>query len=68
MINTRELKAQMVRMGYTNKELAGKIGCSESKVQRILKSGNCDMYTADKIVDVLQIDDPTPIFFAKKST
>lgn len=68
MINTRELKAQMVRKGYTNKGLSVAVGCSESKIQRVLKQGNCDMAMADKIIDALQIDDPTPIFFAKNST
>lgn len=58
MVNTRELKAEMARAGYTNDSLAKKIGMTPTTFGR--KANNeskFDIVEANSICDVLGITD-----------
>lgn len=68
MIDVSELKAQMVRKGHNQRTLAEAIGSTEATVSRIFKNKTCGSKTSEKIIDVLGIENPGPIFFARKDT
>lgn len=64
MLNTRELKAQMVRKDITQKKLAEEIGISEKTFISRMKKGVFGTDEAKVIIDVLGIENPEKIFFA----
>lgn len=68
MFNVNEFKAAMVRKGYTQKSLAAKIGISEPSINRKIKNGTFGLDEAQKIIDVLDIENPEKIFFAREVT
>lgn len=68
MFNANELRAAIVRRGYTQKRLAEKIGISEPSMYRKIKNGSFGLEEAQKIIDVLEIENPEKIFFAKEVT
>ena len=68
MFNANELKAAIARRGLTQKKLAEKIGMSEPTMNRKIKRGSFGLDEAQKIIDVLKIDKPEEIFFAKEVT
>lgn len=68
MFNANELRAAIVRRGYTQKKLAEKIGISEPSMYRKIKNGSFGLEEAQKIIDVLEIENPEKIFFAKEVT
>ena len=68
MFNANEFKAAMVRKGYTQKKLAEEIGISEPSIYRKIKNGSFGLDEAQKIIDVLGIENPEDIFFAKEVT
>jgi transcriptional regulator with XRE-family HTH domain len=68
MLNANELRAAIVRRGYTQKRLAEEIGMSEPSLYRKIKNGTFGLNEANKIIEVLKIDKPEEIFFAKEVT
>lgn len=65
MFDERELKAQMVRRGVGQKELADALGIDPSTLYRKIKAdGNFTRAEINTIVEFLRIDDPRAIFFA----
>lgn len=66
MLSVEELRVAMLRKGYTQKQLAKEIGMSEQTLTRKLKKKKMGLDEADKIIEVLQIDNPAKIFFAEK--
>lgn len=63
MLNVRELKAAMVRKGFTHEEIAEKIGISKKTFYTRLKKGVFGSDEIEKLVNVLEISDPMGIFF-----
>jgi DNA-binding XRE family transcriptional regulator len=68
MLNTRELKAEMARNGYTQKELAKKIGISEKTFISRINRGAFGTDEAEIIIKELNLSDPCKIFFASPET
>lgn len=65
MFNKRKLLAQMVLKGVTQKRLAEKLDIDESTLYRkINNDGSFTRKEMNTIIEILDIDDPMPIFFA----
>lgn len=57
MINTELLKDRISAAGYTQKEVAKRIGMSENTFSNIMKTGKCNVVVIDMLCDVLRIHD-----------
>ena len=67
MFDRKRLQAQMVLKGITGKELATKIGISETTLYRKMSDdGDFSRTEIKKIMTVLDIADPVPIFFTEE--
>ena len=67
MFNKRRFMAQMALVGMTMKELAVNLGIDESTLYRkISDNGRFSRKEMNDIIEILQITDPTPIFFARE--
>lgn len=67
MIDINKLKGKFVEKGYDTKEKqAGAIGMSTRTFSNKLQKKIFNSNEIFKIMEVLMIDDPTPIFFVKK--
>ena len=68
MINSNELRAAMVRKGYTQAEMAQKLGISSRTFSRKMQKGNFGTDEAKVMIDELEIADPVAVFFANQVT
>lgn len=68
MLNVLEFRAAMVRKGYTQKALAEILGISEKTFGERLKSKRFGSEEIEKLITVLEISDPMPIFFSNAVT
>ena len=67
MFRENEFRAQIVRAGKTNKELAGFLGIDESTLYRKSKAdGNFTRDEINRMIKFLHIEDPEAIFFASE--
>lgn len=64
MLNRNALKAEMVRYGYTNASMAKKLGISPRTFSTRLRKG-FGSDEMDTMIELLHIENPTPIFFAQ---
>lgn len=67
-LNTNELKAAIVRKGYTQAEVAAKLGISPKTFWRKMKLGTFGTDEAKVLIDELGITNPVAIFFADEVT
>ena len=58
----------MVERGLTGKQVAMKMGISDKTFYRKLNSGEFGTKEMNQLVDILKIEDPVKIFFAKSVT
>ena len=65
MINTNELKGRIMAKGYTQAETAKLIGMAPDTLSRKLRKGVLGTDEVEKLVEVLEIENPWEIFFAK---
>jgi hypothetical protein len=66
MIDVNKLKGKFVEKGYdTQEKQANVIGMSTKTLQNKLKRGVFNSNEIFKIMEILKLDDPTPIFFVK---
>lgn len=68
MVNVNELKAAMVRKGMTQCDVAKKLNISPRTLSNKLKRGVLGSDDIEKLMVILDINDPVPIFFAHKVT
>ena len=68
MINVNLLKAEVVKNGITHEELCKRIEMAHSTYIRKMRKGVFNTDEVEKIVDVLNIQNPIEIFFAKELT
>lgn len=68
MLNVLEFKAAMVRKGYTQKALAEILGISEKTFYERMKKKCFGSDEIEKLIGVLEISDPMPIFFSNAVT
>lgn len=67
MFKENEFRAQIVRAGKTNKEVASYLGINEATLYRKVKAGgNFTREEINKMISFLEIDDPEAIFFAEE--
>lgn len=64
MLNRYKLRAAWVAKGYTQAEVAKKVGLSEITFSRRMKNGCFGTDEAKIMIDYLDIKDPNEIFFA----
>ena len=65
MFNKLLFNSALAAKGYTKDELAKKIGMRRSTLTRRMKTGIFGTDEVKKIVSVLEIKNPMPIFFAE---
>ncbi|PHI13614.1 DUF739 family protein [Fusobacterium polymorphum] len=66
MIDINKLKGKFVEKGYDTQEKQAKVlGISTKTLQNKLKRGIFNSDEIFKIMEILKLDDPTPIFFVK---
>lgn len=66
MLDKNALKAEMVRNGLTQKQLAKTVGISEKTFISKMKKGSFGCDEAQIIINTLNITNPADIFFAKE--
>lgn len=62
-MNTNALKAEFVKRGMTQAEVAKAIGMSCSTLNRKLKNGTFGLDEANDLIRCLKIENPERIFF-----
>lgn len=65
MIKINKLKARFVEKGYTQQEIAKELGITDVTLSRKLNKGVFNSDEIYKMIVLLEIEDPTEIFFAK---
>ena len=68
MLDVKELKAEMVRHGYTQASLAEELGMTSRTFATRLKTGDFGVKEIEVITKVLNLQNPMNIFFANKVT
>ncbi len=63
MVNVNELKAAIVRKGLTQEKVASAIGITPRTFTSRLKKGFFGSDEIEKMMVLLEINDPMPIFF-----
>ncbi len=63
-MNVQALKAEIVKSGYTQAEVAKMIGISETTMSRRMRNKDFGMDEAEKLIEILKIENPQDIFFA----
>jgi len=63
-MNVKALKAEIVKCGYTQAEVAKLIGISETTMSRRMKNKDFGIEEAEKLILLLKIQNPQDIFFA----
>lgn len=66
MIDIASLKAEMVRNGLTQKDMANKLNMSPRTFSNKLKKGVFGSDEIDKMISELKIKNPIEIFFATR--
>lgn len=65
MIKTNRLKARFVEKGYTQQDIAKELGITDVTLSRKLNRGVFNSDEIYKMIVLLDIKDPTEIFFAE---
>lgn len=65
MVLTNEIKGKMVARGFTQKQLAEKLEMSERTLANKLTKGVFTTTDVEKLINILKIENPMEIFFAK---
>lgn len=68
MIDVKELKAEIVRNGMTQEDVAKYIGITPKTFYTKMKKGVFGSDEMEKMIDCLHIENPARIFFAKRVT
>jgi transcriptional regulator with XRE-family HTH domain len=63
MINANKIRARIVELGLTQKQVAEMIGISEKTFSVKMNNGKFGLDEADKMIEVLKIDKPEKYFF-----
>lgn len=68
MVQVCEIRACMARKGISQKKLAKLLHISEKTMVEKMKTGNFGLEEAKIMIDVLEIKNPSEIFFANEVT
>ncbi len=66
MIKTDELRGIIAKNGFSQSDVAAKIGITPKTFYEKMKIGIFGSDEIEVMINMLHIDDPVPIFFAKK--
>lgn len=66
MIRIDKLRGLIAEKGYSQKEIAFKIGTTPKTFYSKMKKGVFGSDDIQKMIDILEIEDPVSIFFAKE--
>lgn len=66
MINTDKLKGIIVESGYSQQDVANQIGITPKTFYEKMKKGVFGSDEMQMMIDMLHIEDPAAIFFAKE--
>jgi len=66
LIKTNELKGIIVKNGFTQKQVAKKIGITPKTFYEKMKKGVFGSDEIQKMIEILNINNPCEIFFAKE--
>ena len=64
MLNANALKAEIVRNGMTQGEVARRIGITGATFSKKMRTNGFGIDEADKLIKLLGIQDPGAIFFS----
>ena len=67
-MNTNALRAEIIRNGLRQEDVAKSIGVSASTFCRRMKNGDFGLDEVNKMITLLNIQQPGPIFFTRKLT
>lgn len=65
-MNPNALKAEIVKNGYTQEQVAKMVGLSGTTFYRRMRDGNFGLDTVNELIRILEIREPGPIFFDQK--
>lgn len=65
MINTNLLRAEWVKKGLTQKQVAERLGISSKTFTNRMKKRIFKSDEIEELIDILEIENPMPIFFAE---
>lgn len=68
MINLQGLRELWISKGYTQDEVAKEIGISDRTFRNRLKNGTLTTNNINRIIDLLDIQNPSVIFFKDSAT
>lgn len=68
MVDKQCLKGIIVANGLTQEKVASAIGVAPNTFYRKMKTGVFGSDEIEKMIDLLHIDDPVRVFFAKEVT
>jgi hypothetical protein len=68
MLDTNALRGEIARNGMTQGQVAAKIGMSAYTFSKKIRHGGFGLDDAEKMIDLLHIQDPAAIFFGSKVT
>lgn len=66
MLDAKALRAEIARNGMTQGQVAERIGMTATTFSRKVKTNGFGLNEADRIIDLLGIQDPGAIFFAEQ--
>ena len=66
MINANLIRAKIAENGMTQKELAAAMNISEKTLSLKMKSGSFNIHEADRMIEILKIENPERYFFANR--
>lgn len=65
MINTQKLKGVIAEKGTSQRQVALAIGITEKTFYKKIENGVFGSDEIDKMIELLEIEDPLPIFFSQ---
>lgn len=68
MLNSAKLRGLIVENGYNLGQIAGELGITPKTMYERLAVGNFRLEEMDKLIELLNIADPIPIFFTQYVT
>lgn len=66
MINANLIRAKIVENGMTQEQVAKEMGISAKTLSIKMNTGKFGLHEAEKLIEILKIEEPVKYFFADK--
>lgn len=66
MFDVNKLRGKIAENGMTQRQVAQRLGVTEATFSRKMKTGQFGLDEAQRLIDLLSIEHPADIFFARK--